>query len=595
MSPRFSVPRLNQNGRHRTPALVELGFDDHAVGVAIGVGFQFEDLGERRDRLREFVEAGLLQRRNLHGRRLAAHRFDLHVVLQELGQNLVRIGVVLVDLVDRHDDRRAGRFRVLDRLDRLRHHAVVRRHHEDDDVGGVGAAGAHGREGRVARRVEEGDLLAGLQLDLIGADVLRDAARLARHDVGLAQGVEQRRLAVVDVTHDGHDRRTRFKVIVVVVMAFKADLDVGFRNAFHGVAEFLDDELGGIRVQHVGRADEFALLHHELHDVGLPLAHAVGEVGDGDDFRQDDFARDFLGSAARHLETAFALAFAGALHGGVGTLLVLIVAEGGRDRQPALAAFGFVLARGTDFAARSIVIAGGLDAFDASAEFATAASVHPDRAGQADADHRRDHGRVHPDRGRAPPGPPPDAAGHDRRETAWARTTGAGTAGPTRATRTTRTSPSGRTRTAPPGRARSASTIAAEACRARARRSAARDHGGSRRAPPADGHGRDHVRLRPLLPEPAAGRRHAQSLRARRFSSSASRRASSARRRLASSIASCSMLAALLVGAGGVDRGLARLEFGFREVGLLHRLLRGRRLRRGRRSRRQLSRASVRA
>ena len=183
---------------------------------------------------------------------------------------------MLVDLVDRYDDRRVGRLRVLDRLDRLRHHAIIRGHHKDDDVGGVGAAGAHGREGRVARRVEEGDLLAGLELNLIGADVLRDAAGLTRHDVGLAQCVKQRCLAVVDVTHDGDDGRTRLEVVVVIVHAFEADLDVGFRHAFNGVAELLDDQLRRVGIEHVRRPDEFALLHHEFHDVRLALAHAVG-------------------------------------------------------------------------------------------------------------------------------------------------------------------------------------------------------------------------------------------------------------------------------------------------------------------------------
>jgi hypothetical protein len=38
--------------------------------------------------------------------------------------------------------------------------------------------------------------------------MLGDAAGFARHDIGVADGVEQRGLAVVDVTHDGHDRRT---------------------------------------------------------------------------------------------------------------------------------------------------------------------------------------------------------------------------------------------------------------------------------------------------------------------------------------------------------------------------------------------------
>ena len=43
--------------------------------------------------------------------------------------------------------------------------------------------------------------------DLVGADVLGDAAGLALGDLGLAHRVEQRGLAVVDVAHDRDDRR----------------------------------------------------------------------------------------------------------------------------------------------------------------------------------------------------------------------------------------------------------------------------------------------------------------------------------------------------------------------------------------------------
>ena len=55
----------------------------------------------------------------------------------------------------------------------------------------------------------------------VSADVLRDAAGLARGDVGLANHVEQRRFAVVNVAHDGDDRRARFEL-------FRFVLDVEF-------------------------------------------------------------------------------------------------------------------------------------------------------------------------------------------------------------------------------------------------------------------------------------------------------------------------------------------------------------------------------
>ena len=68
---------------------------------------------------------------------------------------------------------------VVDGFERLRHDAVVGRDHQDDDVGDLGAAGAHAGEGFVAGRIDEDDLAA-VHLDVIGADVLRDAAGFAR-------------------------------------------------------------------------------------------------------------------------------------------------------------------------------------------------------------------------------------------------------------------------------------------------------------------------------------------------------------------------------------------------------------------------------
>ena len=97
------------------------------------------------------------ERRHLDDDRVAAPRLGDEFVLGELGEHALRIGVVLVDLVDRHDDRHLGRLGVVDRLDRLRHDAVVGGDHQHDDVGRLGAAGAHLRERGVAGRVEERD------------------------------------------------------------------------------------------------------------------------------------------------------------------------------------------------------------------------------------------------------------------------------------------------------------------------------------------------------------------------------------------------------------------------------------------------------
>ena len=120
---------------------------------------------------------------------------------------LTRSGLaVAVDLVEGDDDRHVGGAGVVDRFARLGHDAVVGSHHEHRDVGGLGAACAHRGERLVARRVQERDPAA-VDLDLVGADVLGDAASLAGRDARLADRVQQAGLAVVDVAHDRHDRR----------------------------------------------------------------------------------------------------------------------------------------------------------------------------------------------------------------------------------------------------------------------------------------------------------------------------------------------------------------------------------------------------
>src|SRR5699024_8165322 len=83
----------------------------------------------------------------------------------------------LINLIDRHDDLNACRFRMADRLYSLRHYAVVGGHYENRDICGVGAAHTHSCKSLVARGVQESDLLF-VDLHHISPDVLSDSAGL---------------------------------------------------------------------------------------------------------------------------------------------------------------------------------------------------------------------------------------------------------------------------------------------------------------------------------------------------------------------------------------------------------------------------------
>jgi hypothetical protein len=63
-------------------------------------------------------------------------------------------------------------------------------------------------------------------------------------------------------------------------------LDVGVGHALHLVAEFLDDQFGGVGVDGLVLGDHHAVLHQRLDHVGHTLGHAVGKFGHDDGFGQ---------------------------------------------------------------------------------------------------------------------------------------------------------------------------------------------------------------------------------------------------------------------------------------------------------------------
>ena len=217
--------------------------------------------------------------------------------MQQFGAHALGFGIGLVDLVDGDDHRNFRRLGVIDRLHGLRHDAVIGRDHQHHDVGHLGAAGAHRGERRVARGVDEGDLLAAFRRrHLIGADMLGDAAGFAGHHVGMAQRIEQRGLAVIDVAHNGDNRRARLGVGRVVDDVEQTLFDVGRGHALDGMAHFLGDQLRGIRIDHVGDLVHRALLHQQPDHIDRTFRHAVGEFLDIDRLGDDDFAGQlFLG------------------------------------------------------------------------------------------------------------------------------------------------------------------------------------------------------------------------------------------------------------------------------------------------------------
>ena len=218
---------------------------------------------------------------------------DLHVATPLAGQQFgggqllvrpIRVGAGQIDLVQGDDDRDPGGPGVADGLFGLGHDAVVGGHDEDRDVGAVGAAGAHLREGFVARRVDKCDRPSVL-LDPVGADVLRDPTLFGRDNVDVDDPVEQGGLAVVDVAEKRDHRGAgleRRGVVLDVVESFhqllfgrgrlaEIDLDLQGRG----------QQFGGLQIELVGDAEELFILEEFALHVGHGQPEALREALDG--------------------------------------------------------------------------------------------------------------------------------------------------------------------------------------------------------------------------------------------------------------------------------------------------------------------------
>ncbi len=286
----FQRAARDEHGRDRATALVELCLDHGCLGHTVGARLQFEQFGLKRDLLEQFVQPGLLLCGDLHVLHIARHLLHDHLVFEQAVADVVRIGFRLVHLVDGHDHRDARGLGVIDGLDRLRHDAVIRGHHQHHDIGDIRTALAHFGEGGVARCVEEGDLVAGLGLHLIAADMLRDAARFALGDIGTAKRVEQAGLAVVDMAHDGDDRRTLLERFFRIDVLFHRDIDIGLGDLLDVVTELFHQQFRRILVDRLVDGDHHVEIEELLHEVGALLAHTLGQFADRDSFGHDDVA-----------------------------------------------------------------------------------------------------------------------------------------------------------------------------------------------------------------------------------------------------------------------------------------------------------------
>ena len=120
----------------------------------------------------------------------------------------------------------------------LRHNTVICSNNKNNDIGNLSTASTHHSECFVTRSIKEGDFSL-LCRNLICTDLLSNTARFSCNHVCVTDCIKSLCLTVVNVTHNGNNRRTRTNTFFVsgiafdngfVIQAYQVNFTVIFRS-----------------------------------------------------------------------------------------------------------------------------------------------------------------------------------------------------------------------------------------------------------------------------------------------------------------------------------------------------------------------------
>ena len=193
----------------------------------------------------------------------------------------------LVYLIDRENNRHAGRRGMVDRLHGLRHHVIVRRDDDNRNIRHLRAPGTHGGKRLMTRRIQERDATPVRKFHVISADMLRDTTRLAGDDVRVADIIQQRGLTVVHVSHHGHDRWTGHPILLVILFLIRVDRLHDIRAHVLGLeTELLRHDINRLRIQTLVDGNHDTDAHARADDLRNRDVHHIREVVRRDELRQ---------------------------------------------------------------------------------------------------------------------------------------------------------------------------------------------------------------------------------------------------------------------------------------------------------------------
>ena len=136
----------------------------------------------------------------------------------------LNIRIRLINLVDGNNNFNSGCLGMVNGLYRLWHHAIIRCHHKNGNIGGIRTTHTHCRKCLMSRCIQEGNLLS-VDGYHISTNMLCDTARFAIGYLSVTDGIQQRCLTMIDMTHNADNRWTCNHIVLCFFLLTKQFLN----------------------------------------------------------------------------------------------------------------------------------------------------------------------------------------------------------------------------------------------------------------------------------------------------------------------------------------------------------------------------------
>ena len=173
---------------------------------------------------------------------------------------------------------------MVDSLDSLRHHIVVGSHNNDSHIGHLRTTGTHSGKRLVTRCIQERNLLAACESNVISTNMLGYTTRFTSNDIGITNIVEQRSFTMVNVSHDSNNRRTADQIFRFVFLFLNSLSHFG-RNIFSSEAELAGNQVNGFSIETLVDRHHLTELHAFRDNLNNRNIHHAGDIAYSNELR----------------------------------------------------------------------------------------------------------------------------------------------------------------------------------------------------------------------------------------------------------------------------------------------------------------------